>query len=244
LRAITGWIELTGQQPNEMLDPQPSPAQTRGLAPRIEQWEDVDMELFEAIRTTRAMRRLDPERPVARGDLLAIVEAATKAPSGGNFQPTRWLIVSDAEKRRRLGEIYRACWKRARVSYQSALESGDENAAAKRLVRSADHLGEHMGDAPAIVVPCARGQADASVWPAVQNLMLAARALGLGTTLTTVHRLRETDVKEVLAVPDAVTTFAMIPVGYPLGNWGEAPRRPTTEIAYWDTWEQPPPPST
>jgi nitroreductase len=101
-----------------------------------------------------------------------------------------------------------------------------------------------MGDAPAIVVPCAMGQADASVWPAVQNLMLAARALGLGTTLTTVHRLRENDVKEVLDVPDAVTTFAMIPVGYPLGNWGEAPRRPTTEIAYWNTWKQPPPSST
>ena len=202
------------------------------------------MELFEAIRTTRAMRRLDPERAVAHADLLTIVEAATKAPSGGNFQPTRWVIVTDQNKRRRLGDLYRACWKRARVSYQSALESGDEDAAATRLLRSADHLGEHMGHAPAIVIPCAQGEADASVWPAVQNLMLAARALGLGTTLTTVHRLREAEVKEVLDVPDAFTTFAMIPVGYPLGNWSEAPRRPASEIAYWNTWKQPPPTST
>jgi nitroreductase len=199
------------------------------------------MELFEAIRTTRAMRRLDPERTVAHGDLLAIVEAATKAPSGGNFQPTRWLIVTDEDKRLRLGDIYRACWKRARVSYQSAVESGDDNPAARRLLRSADHLGEHMGHAPAIVIPCARGQADSSVWPGVQNLMLAARALGLGTTLTTVHNLQEADVKAALDVPEAVTTFAMIPVGYPLGNWSEAPRRPITEIAYWNTWKQPPP---
>jgi nitroreductase len=199
------------------------------------------MELFEAIRTTRAMRRLDPEHPVGHRDLLAIVEAATKAPSGGNLQPTRWLIVTDENKRRRLGDIYRACWKRARVSYQSAVESGDEDAAATRLLRSADHLGEHMGQAPAIVIPCARGQADASVWPAVQNLLLAARALGLGTTLTTVHRLREADVKEVLDVPEAFTPFAMIPVGYPLGIWNEAPRRPTTDIAYWNAWKQPPP---
>jgi nitroreductase len=202
------------------------------------------MELFETIRTTRAMRRLDPERPVADGDLLAMVEAATKAPSGGNFQPTRWLIVTDEDKRRRLGDIYRACWRRARVSYQSAVEAGDGDAAAARLLRSADHLGEHMGHAPAIVIPCARGQADASVWPAVQNLLLAARALGLGTTLTTVHSLREAEVKEVLDVPDAFTTFAMIPVGYPLGTWSEAPRRPTTEIAYWNTWQAPPPTST
>jgi nitroreductase len=199
------------------------------------------MELFETIRTTRAMRRLDSERPVSHRDLLAVVEAATKAPSAGNLQPTRWLIVTDENKRRRLGDIYRACWKRARVSYQSAVESGDEDAAATRLLSSADHLGEHMGQAPAIVIPCARGQADASVWPAVQNLMLAARALGLGTTLTTVHSLREADVKEVLDVPYAFTTFAMIPVGYPLGNWSEAPRRPTTDIAYWNTWKQPPP---
>ncbi|HEY1636006.1 MAG TPA: nitroreductase family protein [Acidimicrobiales bacterium] len=199
------------------------------------------MELFEAIRTTRAMRRLDPERPVGHRDLLAIVEAASKAPSGGNLQPTRWLIVTDENKRRRLGDIYRACWKRARVSYQSAVDSGDEDAAATRLLRSADHLGEHMGQAPAIVIPCARGHADASVWPAVQNLLLAARALGLGTTLTTVHRLREADVKEVLDVPEAFTPFAMIPVGYPLGKWSEAPRRPTTDIAYWNAWKQPPP---
>lgn len=84
-------------------------------------------------------------------------------------------------------------------------------------------------------------QADPSVWPAVQNLMLAARGLGLGTTLTTVHRLQEADVKELLGVPEKYTTIAMIPVGYPLGNWGEATRRPVVEIAYWGGWKQAPP---
>jgi nitroreductase len=203
-------------------------------------WKDVDMELLDAIRTTRAMRRLDPARRVADVDLLSIVEAATKAPSGGNSQPTRWMVVTDETKRRQLGEIYRACWERARVRYQGASRS-DENPGAARILRSADHLGHHMGDAPAIVIPCAPGQADPSVWPAVQNLMLAARALGLGTTLTTVHRLQEADVKELLGVPEEYTTFAMIPVGYPLGNWGEATRRPVVEIADGDTWKQAPP---
>jgi nitroreductase len=75
------------------------------------------------------------------------------------------------------------------------------------------------------------------VYGAVQNLFLAARALGLGTTLTTVHRFREPEVRAVLGIPDDVTTWAMIPVGYPLGRWGEAKRRPVREVTYWDTWK-------
>ena len=109
------------------------------------------------------------------------------------------------------------------------------------MLRSADHLGEHMGEAPAIVVPCAPPGSDASVWGAVQNLFLAARALGLGTTLTTVHRLKEDDVKTLLEVPAERQTYALIPVGYPLGKWGEAARRPVREVAYWDRWRNPPP---
>jgi nitroreductase len=169
------------------------------------------------------------------------VEAATKAPSGGNSQPVRWLVVRDAEKRKRLGEIYGEAWKPVSQMYAQQSDIADDT---RRVLRSADYLGEHMGDAPAIIIPCSKGQpgqADSSVYGAVQNLSLAARALGLGTTLTTVHRLREGDVKEVLGIPDDVTTWAMIPVGYPLGKWGEAKRRPVREITYWDSWKNPPP---
>jgi nitroreductase len=199
------------------------------------------MDVFEALSTTRAMRRLDPSRDVSAADLLKIVEAATKAPSGSNSQPVRWLVVRDAEKRRLLGDIYRACWAPVREMYAAAMEEGSENA---RVLRSADYLGDHMGDAPAIVLPCSRGaagQAESSVFGAVQNLCLAARALGLGTTLTTVHRTREAEVRAVLGVPDDVTTWAMIPVGYPLGRWAEARRRPVREVTYWDSWKSPPP---
>jgi nitroreductase len=199
------------------------------------------MDVFEAITTTRAMRRLDPDRDISDADLLKIVEAATKAPSGGNSQPVRWLVVRDAEKRKRLGDIYREAWKP--VSEMYAQQSGVDDG-TQRVLRSADYLGEHMGDAPAIIIPCSKGQpgqADSSVYGAVQNLSLAARALGLGTTLTTVHRLREGEVKEVLGIPDDVTTWAMIPVGYPLGRWGEAKRRPVREVAYWDMWKNPAP---
>ncbi len=101
-----------------------------------------------------------------------------------------------------------------------------------------------MGDSPAIILPCSKGQpgqAESSIFGCVQNLFLAARALGLGTALTTVHRFQEPAVREVLGIPDDVMTWAMIPVGYPLGRWAEAPRRPVQEVAYWDTWHQPPP---
>jgi len=198
------------------------------------------MDVFEAINTTRAMRRLDPDRAVSDEDLLTLVEAATKAPSGGNSQPVRWLVVRDPELRKRLGEIYREAWRPVSELYQSADTAPDTD----RILRSADHLGEHMGEAPAIIIPCSRaepGQGDSSVYGAVQNLCLAARALGLGTTLTTVHRRREAEVKEVLGIPDDVTTWAMIPVGHPLGRWGEAERRPVRDITYWDTWRNPPP---
>lgn len=199
------------------------------------------MDVFEAIATTRAMRRLDPARDVEDGDILRIVEAATKAPTGGNSQPVRWLVVKDPDKRRRLGDIYRQCWGDVRGFYASRAEASPD---IPVLLSSADHLGEHMGEAPVLILPCsagAPGQAESSVFPGVQNLFLAARALGLGTTLTTVHRFREDEVREVLGIPADVNTWAMIPVGYPLGKWGEAKRRPVREVTYWDTWKNPPP---
>jgi nitroreductase len=199
------------------------------------------MDVFEAIATTRAMRRLDPDRPVSDADVLKVVEAATKAPTGGNSQPVRWMVVRDADKRRRLGEIYQGCWGSVREFY---VPQAAEDPKVARMLASADHLGDHMGEAPVILLPCSPGQpgfSESSVFPAVQNLFLAARALGLGTTLTTVHRMREPDVREVLGIPEDIMTWAMIPMGHPTGRWGEAKRRPVREVTYWDAWDQPPP---
>ena len=179
------------------------------------------------------MRRLDPDKPVSDEDLWTIIEAATKAPSGGNGQPMRWLVVKDADKRSQLGEIYRRCWQQVRQVYG---QGQADDSQTSTILSSADHLGEHMGEAPVIIVPASRGGDGASVFPGVQNLFLAARALGLGTTLTTVHRRAEDEVRAVLDVPEDVTTWAMIPVGYPTGKWGEAQRRPVEEIVYWDSW--------
>jgi nitroreductase len=194
------------------------------------------MDLFEAIRTTRSMRRLDPSQDVTESDVETILEAATRAPTGGNSQPVRWLVVRDPELKRRIAELYR---QGAEVVLQRYEEQASTNPAAARMLKSSWHLADHMGEAPVLVIPCARGErgrVDSSVFPGVQNLMLAARALGLGTTLTTIHRLHEDEIKELLGIPADVHTFAVIPVGHPQGRWGEAPRRPVSEVAYRDTW--------
>jgi nitroreductase len=198
------------------------------------------MDVFEAIATTRAMRRLDPAREVADADILTIVEAATKAATGGNSQPVRWLVVRDADKRKQIGEIYQQCWQSVRGIYAGR----EQTPKSARMLASADHLSDHLGEAPVLILPCAKGaagQVESSVFPGVQNLFLAARTLGLGTTLTTVHRLREAEVRAVLDIPEDVGTWALIPVGYPTGRWGEASRRPVRDVTYWDTWKTPPP---
>jgi nitroreductase len=187
------------------------------------------------------MRRLDASRPVSDRDLITMLEAAGKAASGGNRQPLRWVVVRDAEKRRRLGELYRECAVEALKMYE---EEARTNPVAARNLRSYWHLADHMGEARAIILACApgqRGRIEASVFPAVQNLLLAARGLGLGTTLTTIHRCNEEKVKELLGIPKDVHTFCMIPVGHPLGRFREAPRKPVREVAFWDEWGEPPP---
>lgn len=196
------------------------------------------MELNEAIRTTRAMRRLDHGKPVPEADIWTILDAASKAATGGNAQPVRWIVVTDPAKRKRLGEIYQACWAPVSELYSARFDESGTDPTQQKVLRSADHLGEHMGDAPVIIIPTSKGGDPASVFPGVQNLMLAARELGLGTTLITVHRMKEDEVRAVLDIPADVTTWAMIPVGYPTGRWGEATRRPVEEITYWDTWRQ------
>ena len=188
------------------------------------------MDVFEAIRTTRSMRRLDPSRPVGEEDIRKILEAATKAANGQNSQPVRWIVVTEPEQKRQLGEVYRRCG--------SEMVSGWEDSPLKR---SAWHLVQHMGQSPVLVVACTLGEnrRPASVYPAVQNLMVAARALGLGTTLTTMHLDDEETVRQILGIPADVLTYCIIPIGYPLGRWGEAPRRPVEGVAYRNRWGDP-----
>jgi len=204
------------------------------------------MDFFDAVTTQRAMRRLKPD-PIPDAAIRQIMDAAICAPSGGNRQGWSFLVVRDAAKRARLGELYRECWAELiKVPYYAAASKEPPDSATVKMLASARHLGEHLGEAPVLILACIALEpgiapsvtTGSSIYPAVQNIMLAARALGIGSCLTTIHRYRDAQVKELLGIPPNVETAALIPLGYPLGKFGRPPRRPLREVAFGDRWGQ------
>lgn len=201
--------------------------------------QEFGAETLEAIRTTRSMRRLE-QRDIPDDVLHQILDAAIRAPSGSNQQTWSFIVVKDAETKQELQKIYASVAERYFESAPQTVSDGSGEATMTRVRSSARHLAEHLHEAPVLVLACIRGQRSfalgASIYPAVQNLMIAARALGVGSTLTTFHLSREADVKELLGIPDDVHTAALIPLGYPTGRWGEARRRPVEEVVYRDRY--------
>jgi nitroreductase len=212
--------------------------------------------LYEAMRTTRAVRRLRPD-PIPDDVLRRVLEAATWAPSGGNVQPWRIVVVKDAAKRRRLQELYQPQWDAYSRGHRALLDGLPEARRAKqeRMLAAADHLARRLHEAPAILVfcfaPALLAITDAglgrpsvvgggSVYPAVENALLAARAEGLGGTLTTLLCQREREVKALLEIPDDWGTAAYVPLGWPAGRGhGPISRRPVEKMAFLDRWEAP-----
>jgi nitroreductase len=209
------------------------------------------MDAIEALMTTRAMRRYTSDE-VTDDEITTCLRAAQQAPSGGNVQPQQYVVVRDAALRSELGRWYREAFDRYERSLP-APESfpSEEQAAAWRRTRDASrHLADHLGDVPVIVLflqplipwaaaddegPMDIGRLDASVYPAVQNFCVAARALGLGTALTTVIRIRSVEVLELLGVPEGrYEIAALTPLGRPSGNFGVAPRKPAAAVTHWD----------
>ena len=211
------------------------------------------MDAIEAIMTTRAMRRYS-DRPVDQADIETCLRAAQQAPSGGNVQPQQYVVVQDHAKRAALGELYRSAFDRYERSLPEPSSFADERqAAAWRRTRDASrHLADHLGEVPVIVVflqplipwspsddegPMDIGRLDASVYPAVQNFCVAARALGLGTALTTVIRIHTAEVLALLGAPAGRhEVAALTPLGYPTGSFGVAPRKPAAAVTHWDSW--------
>ena len=203
--------------------------------------------------TTRAMRRYD-DRPVSDADIETCLRAAQQAPSGGNVQPQQYVVVTDPAQKAAVGGFY----KRAFDRYEAILEqphefrSDEERRSFERGRSASRHLADHMADVPAIVLflqaripweprdadgPMDIGRLDASVYPAVQNFCIAARALGLGTALTTVIRIHTDEVLAALGVPEGrFEIAALVPVGYPTGRFGVASRKPATAVTHWNRW--------
>jgi len=200
-----------------------------------------EMGIFDVIYHCRAMRRLKPD-PVPEEMLLKLIDAANQAPTASNRQPTRWLVIRDPEQKAKIAEINRRAVENVRVA--QGLPAPDPSA----RMSAGEYQAANLQTYPAIVFACidigyerddnflAGSRAGGSVWPGVQNLLLAARALGLGATPTTrVLREREA-VREVLSLPDTVEAICMIPVGFPMGRFGPVSRRPLEEVMRWDRW--------
>jgi len=204
------------------------------------------MDFFDVVTTQRAIRRLKTD-PIPDAALRQIMDAAICAPSGGNRQGWSFVVVRDPAKRARLGELYREAWSELmKVPYYRDAASAPPDSPAGRMLASARHLGQHLGEAPVLILACIALDpgaqptltTGASIYPAVQNIMLAARALGIGSCITTIHRFRDAQMKELLGIPSDVETAALIPLGYPLGKFGRPPRRPLREVAFADRWGQ------
>jgi nitroreductase len=203
----------------------------------------TDVSLDEAIFTLRAMRRLKSD-PIPVAELRYIIEAATMACSPGNSQPWTFLVVTDEKQKQRIAAIYRDIG--LKVIRDGALASGLLDEETEKVYRNALILVEGIQNAPALVLCCLEGHPGqggihqstyyGSIYPAIQNLMLAARAKGIGSTMTTLHKAREQDIKSILGIPDDVETIALIPLGYPHGQWGRPRRRPQSEVTFWNSW--------
>lgn len=206
------------------------------------------------LTTTRSVRkRLDFARPVEPEVIRECLEIAVQAPTGGNLQIWSFVVVTDAAKRQAIGDIYRRGWelyKGLPMNAPDRLRRDPARAATQLRVKdSADYLAEHIHEAPVLLIPCLKGRYEGassvqqsgawgSIFPAMWNFMLAARARGLGSSLTTVHLFFEQDAAALLGIPfEKVTQTALIPVGYTIGtDFSPAPRKPLDDVLHWDGW--------
>ena len=199
------------------------------------------------LTTTRSVRRrLDLDRPVERQVVLDCIRIAVQAPTGGNAQEWRWLVVDDAATRAALGDLYRRMGDRYLASYRREDMTDQTN----RVLDSAEYLASVLGDVPALVIPCLKGRlADTapalaaafygSIIPAVWSFQLALRSRGLGSCFTTLHLAHEAEARELLGIPDDVTQAALIPVAYTKGDdFKPATRGPVEHITYFNRWKQ------
>jgi nitroreductase len=213
----------------------------------------VTVGLYDGLMTTRAMRRFTTE-PVDDATVEAVLRAAQQAPSGGNIQPWQFVVLTDADDRAWMGDLYR----RAYTRYEAALLAGlppfrtdADREAWDRTLRASRHLAAHLAEVPVVVLVCMpdismtlvddEGELDvgtpyASVYPAVQNLLLAARSFGLGGVITTVHRIHHDEVRERFDIPSSQQVVALVPLGHPSGRFGVAPRRPAEKVTHWGRW--------
>jgi nitroreductase len=203
------------------------------------------------LTTTRAVRRrLDFDRPVPDAVIRECLELTLQAPTGSNRQGWRWMVVTDAEKRAALAELYRrGAGDYLTVGHDQSKARGAEQDA--RVFGSAQYLAERLQDAPVHVIPCIRTDhlpenppprtwsgLMGSIWPAVWSFQLALRARGLGSAVTTLHLAHEDEAARLLGIPDGVMQVALLPVAYTKGtDFRPAKRPPLDTVLHWNAWD-------
>ena len=210
-------------------------------------------DIYEMMSTLRAVRRLRPD-PIPDDVMDRVLQAAAWAPTGGNMQPWRVIVVTSSERKQALADIYKPAWYRYAKGYDKRIEQlpADEAEKARRNRIAGDYLADHLHEAPTILMFVADPQMMAitdakldrvamvgggSGYTAVQNAMLAARTEGLGCVLTTLHCLAEEEVKEALRIPEGWATLAIVPLGYPMGSGhGAITRQSVTALAFDDAF--------
>ena len=204
----------------------------------------------DVLTTTRSVRkRMDFTRPVEREVLEECLRIAQQAPTGSNRQGWQFVVVTDAEKRRAIADLYRKGWERYRSGGATTYDDPTRTATQARVSDSAQYLADHFHEAPVFVIPCIMGRTDGqpanaqssvfgSILPAAWSFMLAARARGLGTCWTTIHLMHEKETAAVLGIPyDQVMQVALIPVAYTKGtDFKPAPREPLATMVHWENW--------
>lgn len=202
-------------------------------------------DIYEAMQTQRAVRRWTAD-PVPDEIIERIIRAATWAPSGSNMQPWGFLVIRDAAQRERIAEAIRESFK----AFSGRLPDPDtiEDPTQRRMIRGALNLFDNFAAAPVLIIPCLVAAqspapdgllAGSSIYPSIQNLMLAARAEGLGTVLTTPQEGIMDLLRSELGIPAEARPVAMIPMGWPDVNFGPVTRRPLTEFLHWERWGEP-----
>ncbi len=200
-------------------------------------------DLFDILHGTRAMRRLKPD-PVPDALIRRILEAGASAANGGNAQRWRFLVVKDRAVKRAVKTHYRRAFDEI-IGPRYRNSAPPPGMSAERFRRQHDaveYLTEHFDEAPVWIVACLEESepptrmSGASIYPAVQNMLLAARGLGLGATLTTRHLFFEEDSERALGLPEGVHSYAILPIGWPMGNFGPVGRGPLSDIVYLDRW--------
>ncbi len=195
--------------------------------------------LGDVMFSMRAIRRFKPD-PVSDEDIRTLLEAAIQGPSPSNRQAWHFLVVRDAEQRRKFGEIYRRAWWAKRKD--AGINGPEDIPEADRVARSAMRLADDFGAVPAVILVCATTPTVLDMTgaiPATQNLLLAARALGLGATITNLHPSVEQEVRDLFAMPEGARVVYAVPVGYPRGKFGPVTRKPLEDVASRDRWGEP-----